>query len=306
MYRRRGHSSYSGYDSMNYSKCWRELHSKAEKQARCRIAYRDQVDLHGNYAVHLHGTHVWVRKREWDKLPAADRLKPGNYFESRDYHHDDFCYAIPVPGTPIHLKLHRTDIATLFANGNVVLRAAGWETATTKKWMDTATPSGVRIGNIKPSKWDASEWGVRDRDNRLSRFYDGITLNAAGCIITEIRPFAKSRVDREKMRPFIAACAHFRKLAAPYVELLQGNPLPEAIDEELQRSWPSDDVLREHILTLPSEPDMRMIGAMVTSDNYYARNKNLPRTDAHARFEQNLRRLRAQWTRSNALVADDV
>lgn len=69
------------------------------------------------------------------------------------------------------IRLHDTDIITVFPGGNIVLNSGGWKTVTTKRRMNSVLNKfGIKIYSNK------GQWFVSYRDNVVIEFKDGIIL----------------------------------------------------------------------------------------------------------------------------------
>lgn len=276
---------------MNHQTALRDLQHNATRQRNKRIQFRDKVNLHCNYAAYLHGTNVWVRKQEWDKLGANERLDLKNYFDTRTTSDDDYTYAIPVPDQPIMLRLYRTDVVTWYPNGDVELACGGYETPTTRKWISVGTPANVWVGNTKPNRWTSSVWAVM-ANGITSRFYDGIRLNKDGRIISKIKPVEKYVPDKETCKEFQKAMKHFRKVYLPFVAMLEGG-----VPNELKDcTAPTYDWIG-HILSYPTEA-IPEIAYRMSRPRRYWRSSGCSREE----FENTLRRLYYGWIPQHALV----
>ena len=281
------------YRVMNYTKAFGELTDKAQSQGATKIEYRTKVSLHANYAVHLHGTYRWVRRKDWNKQRALD---PAKYLNTTTEPDKDHTVALPVPGTPVLLKLYRTDIVIFHANGNVVLHANGWEGPTTAKWMNTATH--VHVGPHKPGAWDPSVWCLRDCYGALTRFYDGLTLDREGRIIGKVRPPIKHGIDRAKAKPWHAACKHLRDLAWPFLTMLEGSTIPRVLLDEVRRQRPNSSIA-EYVLSYPAEFDPATVIYLATTWQHRLHDKILH--NVLPRFNASLQRAGKEWIRTHAL-----
>ncbi len=282
--------------SMNYTNAFAHLQNKAKVQQRFQVKNRARVDLHHRYTVHLHGTHAWVRKKDWDRLGPTTQLNLGEYTDKRSEPDAAYNYAVPVPHTPVVLKLFDTDIVFFRADGSVELHAAGFEGVTTAKWMNTATH--VRIGNIKPGVWDGCVWGLVDCYGTRTRFYDGLTLDAEGKIISGVRAVAKRGVDRAKAKPWHDAAKHLRALALPFVAMLEGTVIPHALYGPLRQINSAE--ISDYVLSYPQEFDPAMVTYLATThlQRVYP---DRPLRNVLPRFNAALQRAGKSWIRDHAL-----
>jgi len=282
------------YRVMNYTKAFGELTDKAQSQGATKIEYRTKVSLHANYAVYLHGTYRWVRRRDWNKQHVLD---PAQYADVRDESDEAHTVALPVCGTPVLLRLYRTDIVIFHANGNVELHAGGWEGPTTAKWMNTATH--VHVGPHKPGAWDPSVWCLRDCYGQLTRFYDGLTLNREGRIISKVKPVIKHGVDRDKMRPWREAVRHLRTLAWPFLTMLEGSTIPRVLLDEVRAKENSDTAT--YVFSRPAEFDPAIVVFLATTYSQRWVSPNATLHNVLPRFNASLQRAAKEWTKKHAL-----
>lgn len=283
------------YRTMDYTIGFMHLTDKAEAQAKTKVEFRTKVNLHANYAVYLHGTHVWVTYKEWKARRGA--LDPKLYADTRDESDDTHTYALPVPGTPVLLKLYRTDIVTFRADGSVVLHANGHEGPTTAKWMNTATH--VHVGGYKPGAWDPSVWCLRDCYGQLTRFYDGLTLDREGRIISKVKPVIKHGVDRDKMRPWREAVRHLRTLAWPFLTMLEGSTIPRVLLDEVRAKENADTAT--YVFSRPAEFDPAIVVFLATTYSQRWVSPNVTLHNVLPRFNASLQRAGKEWIRTHAL-----
>jgi hypothetical protein len=301
--------------TMNYASAFSYLTDKAKVQGRFRVAFRDRDSLHHNYAIHIHGTHVWVPKKEWDRLrqkreSSGDMsyLDPKKYLHVSDKETEVHTYAIPVPGTPVMLRVYQTDVATFTADGNVVLRANGWQGQTTAKWLDMV--KHVRIRSIRTDKWTKSRWGLTDTDGTTTLFYDGLTLDRDGKIITEVLPVKKHVIDRAKAKPWHEAVKHFRNLALPFVAMLDGNQVPHPVVEKMKHTQTIYDSKQyaAHVLSCPQEIDEVLLVTLCllrwqgyNAASWAHGNADHTVHNARYRFENRLKQTYREWAKEHAL-----
>jgi len=94
--------------------------------------------------------------------------------------------------------MHSTDIITAYPNGDVKIDTRGWHTHnTTIIRLNEAFGffEGVGVGMSKRSILSYSQPVLRV-GTKLYYYYDGITLNAQGEVITPLQAFEKKRVDK--------------------------------------------------------------------------------------------------------------
>jgi hypothetical protein len=96
------------------------------------------------------------------------------------------------------IRMHSTDIITAYPNGDVKIDTRGWHTHnTTIIRLNEAFGffEGVGVGMSKRSILSYSQPVLRV-GTKLYYYYDGITLNAQGEVITPLQAFEKKRVDK--------------------------------------------------------------------------------------------------------------
>lgn len=138
----------------------------------------------------------------------------------------------------IAIKLHDTDIVTIFSDGRMILNSGGWLSATTKERINRYTNAGIsQRGGI---------WYMRDG----SLFYDGMVIRADG---TPVKPRATAKYEA-KLR---AIKKQAREYAKGFVAAIEaGNvAMPSAGDcwaclmrgPKGQESFPGSGHIREHM-----------------------------------------------------------
>jgi hypothetical protein len=96
------------------------------------------------------------------------------------------------------IRMHSTDIITAYPNGDVKIDTNGYYTHnTTILRLNEAFGffEGVGVGIGKRSIFSYSQPVLRV-STKLYHYYDGITLNAQGEVITPLQAFEKKRVDK--------------------------------------------------------------------------------------------------------------
>ena len=98
----------------------------------------------------------------------------------------------------LRIRMHSTDIITAYPNGDVKIDTRGYYTHNTtiirlNEAFDFFDGSSVGIG--KRSVFSYSQPVLRV-NGKLYYFYDGITLNAQGEVITPLQAFEQKRVDK--------------------------------------------------------------------------------------------------------------
>jgi hypothetical protein len=96
------------------------------------------------------------------------------------------------------IRMHSTDIITAYPNGDVKIDTRGWHTHNTtiiRLNESFGFFEGVGVGMSKRSILSYSQPVLRV-GTKLYYYYDGITLNAQGEVITPLQAFEKKRVDK--------------------------------------------------------------------------------------------------------------
>jgi hypothetical protein len=84
------------------------------------------------------------------------------------------------------IRLHNTDVVTMKDN-NFILNSGGWRTPTTKDRINKYSPASV---------WQTNgQWFVSG-----SLFYDGITINKEGKVISKVMQSDENKVNKMKKR----------------------------------------------------------------------------------------------------------
>ena len=137
------------------------------------------------------------------------------------------------------VRMYSTDILTAYADGRIVIDTRGWyDHRTTKTRLNEAfkfVPFNIGIGS----------WSIKSlnqetlRVNRtLYRYYDGITLDGEGNIISELRPFNARRTDKAEIDEFRQDIQESGfKDVFPVLAATVSDDLP-------RRSWSARDVIR--------------------------------------------------------------
>lgn len=115
----------------------------------------------------------------------------------------------------IVVRLHETDVVTYHRNGEIVLNSGGWRTQTTRDRINTNSPMNVTS--------EKGVWWV----NRISLFYDGITINAVHNIVDVRLPDEKQTKADAKM---LAQINRYVDGFAKAMMRPNGIPLPDGGD----------------------------------------------------------------------------
>lgn len=114
---------------------------------------------------------------DWKQFINAGRSKTERKIENNTY-------ARVLPEGMVAIKLHQTDVVTIFSDGRMILNSGGWQTVTTKDRINSYSNAGISQRN--------GIWYMRDG----SLFYDGMTIGADG---TPLKP-RKTEAYEKKLK----------------------------------------------------------------------------------------------------------
>jgi len=149
------------------------------------------LSAHARLTVHL-DKHMYKRGFNIGDAPAdKDRRAKTNF-------------RVIKRGENIAVRLHNTDILTAYPNGDVVLDCRGWaHSSTTKAAMGFALRmfrSG-QYANMGSYKFKGnSQTCLQLPNGRLVKYYDGIRLSQTSEVLTPLRAFQCTRIDRVKSK----------------------------------------------------------------------------------------------------------
>lgn len=138
--------------------------------------------------------HVYKRGRNAGKAPADSSKRNATHFLVEHQRSDD----------TMRVVMHQTALLTAHKDGRVVLNTNRWYGApTTEKCMNTALYRFVGTG---PSLHTGVMLGARQPllyvNQKAYRYYDGMELDAAGNITSELQPFDMRRIARAESKEF--------------------------------------------------------------------------------------------------------
>jgi hypothetical protein len=105
----------------------------------------------------------------------------------------------------IAIRFHNTDIVRAYPDGRVMIDCNGWASSIT-------TMTAVRDANKfltfelvvgSRSVMGLNQVVVRTKDGPMVRYYDGITFDGEGNIITPLRTFRARRIDKAESKEFM-------------------------------------------------------------------------------------------------------
>jgi hypothetical protein len=294
--------------TMDYQSGFKYLQMKAATQARYRIVNRDTEWIYRR-CVQVRGTHVWVSKQEWKgKLSSRDQLDPSTYKHTSPIATEVHTYAIPVPNTPVIMRVYQTDVAIMQPNGDTSLYAGKWRGYFTQKWLNMLR--NVNVRGVRMDRWSGTEWGLTDGAGTLTKFYDGLTLNGNGRIISEVQPFVKHVVDREKSKPWHAAVRKFRESAESFVAMLDGVEVPEPILDVFrttEKKYDNEEIMK-YIMSYPEDMSPTLVTAMclrrwfgVNPKAWADNTGDHIAYHAQINFDDRVRYVVREWLKTNAL-----
>lgn len=131
--------------------------------------------------------HMYKRGKNKGDAPANHNQRAMDHFRVVKGNDDTY-----------RIRMHSTDIITAYPNGDVKIDTRGYHTHnTTIIRLNEAFGffEGVGVGMGKRSVFSYSQPVLRV-NGKLYSYYDGITLNAQGEVITPLQAFEQKRVDR--------------------------------------------------------------------------------------------------------------
>jgi len=144
------------------------------------------MSMYSKLSMHL-SRHMYKRGKNKGDAPANKHQRGMNHFRVVKGNDDTF-----------RIRMHSTDIITAYPNGDVKIDTNGYHTHNTtiirlNEAFDFFDGSSVGIG--KRSILSYSQPVLRV-NGKVYYFYDGITLNAQGEVITPLQAFEQKRVDK--------------------------------------------------------------------------------------------------------------
>lgn len=95
------------------------------------------------------------------------------------------------------VRFHNTDIIKAYPDGRITIDCNGWAgSITTKTHLNDALPGNMWMGSMRVMS--ESQLTIRTPAGRY-RYYDGITFDAEGKPLTEIKPFLARRIDKDEV-----------------------------------------------------------------------------------------------------------
>lgn len=144
------------------------------------------MNMYTKLSMHL-SRHMYKRGKNKGDAPANKHRRAMDHFR-----------VVKGNDDTLRIRMHSTDIITAYPNGDVKIDTRGYHTHNTtiirlNEAFDFFDGSSVGIG--KRSVFSYSQPVLRV-NGKLYYFYDGITLNAQGEVITPLQAFEQKRVDK--------------------------------------------------------------------------------------------------------------
>ena len=142
--------------------------------------------MYSKLSMHL-SRHMYKRGKNKGDAPANAHRRAMDHYRVVKGNDDTY-----------RIRMHSTDIITAYPNGDVKIDTRGWHTHNTtiiRLNESFGFFEGVGVGMSKRSILSYSQPVLRV-GTKLYYYYDGITLNAQGEVITPLQAFEQKRVDR--------------------------------------------------------------------------------------------------------------
>ena len=144
------------------------------------------MSMYSKLSMHL-SRHMYKRGKNKGHAPANAHRRAMDHYRVVKGNDDTYRF-----------RMHSTDIFTAYPNGDVKIDTNGWYTHNTTIIRLNESCGffvGVGVGMSKRSILSYSQPVLRV-GTKLYYYYDGITLNAQGEVITPLQAFEQKRVDR--------------------------------------------------------------------------------------------------------------
>ena len=144
------------------------------------------MSMYSKLSMHL-SRHMYKRGKNKGQAPANAHRRAMDHYR-----------VVKGNDDTMRIRMHSTDIITAYPNGDVKIDTNGWYTHNTtiiRLNESFGFFEGVGVGMSKRSILSYSQPVLRV-GTKLYYYYDGITLNAQGEVITPLQAFEQKRVDR--------------------------------------------------------------------------------------------------------------
>ena len=192
-----------------------------------------------NIRLHI-SRHQYIRGRFSGEAPADQHKRKRNHERVR------------IEGTTAYARRYSTDVLAFHEDGSLTLDAGGWmHSSTTKAFVNNTlrrfAPRSPVYGYVSSVRKFGISTTCVFTAKGWTPYYDGITLDPAGQVVGEPRPFKARRVDTDKTRAFMQALkANGFKDMFPIIHasveldglLLRVGTLDEALVEGSPENWP--------------------------------------------------------------------
>ena len=183
--------------------------------------------------------HMYKRGRNKGEAPADSSRRRKSAFR------------VLAQGNTMVVRMYGTDIITAYEDGTFVLNTGGWWTNTTRANLNDALNWFVPRTSIRVS--GRLVFGMRQPtvtpNQKTMYFYDGITFDAEGALMSAPLCFERKRVDKAETAKFRGdiAKSNFKDTFPILYQAAEepeatgvAHPLPKTMrDEGLQNAWPS-------------------------------------------------------------------
>ena len=107
----------------------------------------------------------------------------------------------------IAIRFHNTDIVRAYPDGRVQFDCRGWVTSSTtvSALRDATLFMPFHFSVFSRSIMSLSQTVLRTQDGTMVKYYDGITMDGEGKVITPLRPFEARRIDKAESKEFMDA-----------------------------------------------------------------------------------------------------
>jgi hypothetical protein len=105
------------------------------------------------------------------------------------------------------IRFHNTDIVRAYPDGRVMIDCNGWvaKSTTAMALRDAALFMPFHYSVFNRSIMSLSQTVLRTRYGTMVKYYDGITMDGEGKVITPLRPFEARRIDKAESKEFMDA-----------------------------------------------------------------------------------------------------
>lgn len=103
------------------------------------------------------------------------------------------------------IRFHNTDIVRAYPDGRVMIDCNGWVSSSTTMTAvrETTKVMPFHFSVFSRSIMSLSQTVLRTQDGTMVKYYDGITFDGEGNVITELRPFEARRIDKAESKEFM-------------------------------------------------------------------------------------------------------